>query len=131
MFSKNYVELIGNLGRDPEIKSFPDGGRVANARLATTARWKDRESGERREHTEWHNLVFRGDGLVRIVEDYVRKGAFVLVEGHLRTRRWQDKDGQDRYVTEVYVDKIGLLDKAESEAGPGGGASERDDDMPF
>lgn len=130
MFSKNYVELIGNLGRDPDIKAFPDGGRVANARLATTARWKDKQTGERREHTEWHNLVFRGDGLVRIVEDYVRKGAFVLVEGHLRTRKYEDKDGKDRYVTEVYVDKIGLLDKAGEDAGHEGG-DDKDDDTPF
>lgn len=132
MFNKNRVELIGHLGRDPEVRSFPDGGRVANIRVATTAKWKDKQSGERREATEWHSVVVKG-GLVGIVEEYVRKGAYVLVEGHLRTRKYQDKDGADKYVTEVHADTIGMLDRlpASQDEQQGGGRDEYRDDIPF
>jgi single-strand DNA-binding protein len=133
MFNKNHVELIGHLGRDPEVRSFPDGGRLANIRVATTVRWKDKQSGEQRSATEWHNVVVKG-GLVGVVEDYVRKGAYVLVEGHLRTRKYQDKDGADKYVTEIHADTIGMLDRAPSDDAQqpsGGSTAEFDDDIPF
>lgn len=130
MFNKNRVELIGLLGRDPEVRSFPDGGRVANARLATTMRWKDRQTQEQREATEWHTVVFKG-GLAGIVAEYARKGSYVLVEGHLRTRKYQDKDGTDRYTTEVHADQLGLLDRAPKGEQEPGSDADYDQDIPF
>jgi len=120
--SVNKVILIGNLGADPEIKSFQNGGRIANIRIATSESWKDRMTGERKERTEWHNVVINGDGLVGVVERYLKKGSKVYVEGSLRTRKWQDRDGNDRYTTEVVIAGMGgaltMLDGA-----PGGGGS--------
>lgn len=120
--SINKVILIGNLGADPEIKSFQNGGRIANIRIATSESWKDRMTGERKERTEWHNVVINGDGLVGVVERYLKKGSKVYVEGSLRTRKWQDRDGNDRYTTEVVIAGMGgnltMLDGA-----PGGGGS--------
>ena len=120
--SVNKVILIGNLGADPEIKSFQNGGRIANIRIATSENWKDRMTGERKERTEWHNVVINGDGLVGVVERYLKKGSKVYVEGSLRTRKWQDRDGNDRYTTEVVIAGMGgaltMLDGA-----PGGGGS--------
>jgi len=118
--SVNKVILIGNLGADPEVKSFQNGGRIANLRIATSENWKDKNTGERKERTEWHNVVLQSDGLVGVAERYLRKGSKVYIEGQLRTRKWQDQSGNDRYTTEVSVGGMGgvmtMLDGA-----PGGG----------
>jgi len=123
--SVNKVILIGNLGADPEIKSFQNGGRIANLRIATSENWTDRASGEKRERTEWHNVVINGDGLVGVVERYLRKGKKIYIEGSLRTRKWQDANGQDKYTTEVVLSGPGavmtMLDGAGGEGGGGGG----------
>ena len=120
--SVNKVILIGNLGRDPEVRTFQNGGRVCNLRLATTERWKDRNTGERRERTEWHNVAIFNENLARIAEQYLRKGSSVYLEGQLETRKWQDQSGQDRYTTEVVLrpfrGEMTLLDGRE---GPSGG----------
>ena len=105
--SVNKVILVGNLGRDPEVRTFQDGGKLCNLRIATSENWKDRNTGERRERTEWHSVVIRGDGLVRVAEQYLRKGSKVYLEGQLQTRKWQDQSGQDRYSTEVVVSGFG------------------------
>ena len=99
--SVNKVILIGNLGQDPEIRSFPSGGKVANLRLATSETWRDKNTGERRERTEWHSVAIYSEPLVRVAEQYLRKGAKIYVEGQLETRKWQDQSGNDRYTTEV------------------------------
>lgn len=108
MASVNKVILIGNLGADPESRFFPDGTQVCNARLATTETWKDKASGERREATEWHPLVFRSK-LAEIAAQYLKKGSQIYVEGSLKTRKWQDKSGQDRYTTEIQVSEMKML----------------------
>ena len=124
--SVNKVILIGNLGADPEIKSFQNGGRIANIRIATSEQWKDRMSGERKERTEWHNVVINGDGLVGVVERYLKKGSKVYIEGSLRTRKWQDRDGNDRYTTEVVVAGMGgALTMLDGAPGGGGGGGSR------
>jgi single-strand DNA-binding protein len=121
--SVNKVILIGNLGRDPEVRTFPDGGKICNLRIATSETWRDKASGERRERTEWHNVVLRGDGLIRVAEQYLKKGSKVYIEGQLQTRKWQDQSGQDRYSTDVVVAGIGgaltMLD-GRGEGGGGG-----------
>jgi single-strand DNA-binding protein len=99
--SFNSVTLIGNLGADPEIKTFQNGGKIANIRIATTETWKDKQNGERKERTEWHSVVINSDGLVGVAERYLRKGSKVHLVGQLRTRKWQDQSGQDRYSTEI------------------------------
>ncbi len=119
--SVNKVILIGNLGRDPEVRTFPDGGKLCNLRIATSETWKDRNSGERKERTEWHNVVLRGDGLVRIAEQYLRKGSKIYVEGQLQTRKWQDQSGQDRYSTDVVVAGLGGVMTMLDGRGEGGG----------
>src|SRR5690606_28991174 len=103
----NRVTLLGNLGADPEIKSFQNGGRIANLRIATTESWKDRQTGERKERTEWHSVTLNSDGLVGVAERFLRKGSKVYVEGQLRTRKWQDQSGNNRYSTEVVVAGFG------------------------
>jgi len=108
MASVNKVILVGNLGQDPELRSFPSGGQVCNIRLATTDKWRDRQSGEPREHTEWHTVVFN-DRLAEIAGQYLRKGSQVYVEGSLRTRKWQDRDGNDRYTTEIRAITMQML----------------------
>jgi single-strand DNA-binding protein len=124
--SVNKVILIGNLGQDPEVKSFQNGGRIANLRLATSESWKDKATGERKERTEWHTVVLQSDGLVGVAERFLRKGSKVYIEGQLRTRKWQDASGNDRYSTEVSVGGVGgvltMLDGAPG-AGQGGGQS--------
>ncbi len=127
--SVNKVILIGNLGRDPEVRSTQDGTRVANLSVATSESWKDRESGERRERTEWHRVVIFNEHLVEIVEKYLRKGSKVYLEGQLQTRKWQDQSGQDRYTTEVvmnrYRGELTMLDSrrdTEDAGDYGGGA---------
>ena len=103
MSSVNKAILVGNLGKDPEVKSFQNGGKVASFSLATSERWKDKSTGEQKERTEWHNVTLSGEGLVGVAERYLKKGSKVYIEGSLRTRKWQDRDGQDRYTTEVVV----------------------------
>ena len=120
--SVNKVIIVGNLGADPEIKSFSNGGRIANLRIATSENWTDRASGEKRERTEWHSVVVNGDGLVGVVERYLRKGKKIYIEGSLRTRKWQDQNGQDRYTTEVTLSGPGaVLTMLDSAGGEGGG----------
>ncbi|WP_405111833.1 single-stranded DNA-binding protein [Phaeobacter sp. BS52] len=122
--SVNKVILIGNLGRDPEVRSFQNGGKVCNLRIATSETWKDRNTGERREKTEWHSVAIFSEGLVRVAEQYLRKGSKVYIEGQLQTRKWQDQSGQDRYSTEVVLQGIGgtltMLD-GRNDGGQGGG----------
>lgn len=119
--SVNKVILIGNLGRDPEVRSFQNGGKVCNLRIATSETWKDRSTGERREKTEWHSVAIFQEGLVRIAEQYLRKGSKVYIEGQLQTRKWQDQSGADKYSTEVVLQgfngSLTMLD------GPNGGSS--------
>ena len=105
--SVNKVILIGNLGRDPEVRSFQNGGKVCNLRIATSENWKDKNTGERREKTEWHSVAIFQEGLVRIAEQYLRKGSKVYLEGQLQTRKWQDQSGQDKYSTEVVLQGYG------------------------
>lgn len=122
--SVNKVILIGNLGADPEIKSFQNGGKIANIRIATSENWKDRMTGERKERTEWHNVVINGEGLVGVVERFLKKGSKVYIEGSLRTRKWQDRDGNDKYTTEVVIAGIGgALTMLDGAPGGGGGGS--------
>ena len=124
--SVNKVILVGNLGRDPEVRSFQNGGKVCNLRIATSDTWKDRNTGERRERTEWHSVAIFQEGLVRIAEQYLRKGSKVYLEGKLQTRKWQDQSGQDRYTTEVvlqgYDGVLTMLDGREG-GGQGGGGN--------
>ena len=122
--SVNKVILVGNLGADPEVRSFQNGGRVANIRIATSETWKDRTSGERQERTEWHNVAIFSEGLVGVVERFLRKGSKVYVEGKLQTRKWQDQQGQDRYTTEVVLQGPGaVLTMLDGAQGGGGGRS--------
>ena len=112
--SVNKVIIIGNLGQDPEVRNFPSGGKVCNFSVATSENWKDKNTGERRERTEWHRISITSEPLVRIAEQYLKKGAKVYLEGQLETRKWQDQSGQDRYTTEVvlrpYVSTMTMLD---------------------
>jgi single-strand DNA-binding protein len=116
MAGVNKVILIGNLGADPEIRHLQNGASVANFRLATSETYKDKTTGERREQTEWHNVV-AWRGLAEITEKYLRKGSKVYVEGKLRTRQWQDKDNNTRYTTEIVADEMTMLDRASGDAG--------------
>jgi len=123
--SVNKVILVGNLGRDPEVRTFQNGGKVCNLRIATSENWKDRNTGERREKTEWHSVAIFSEPLARIAEQYLRKGSKVYIEGQLETRKWQDQSGQDRYSTEVvlrpYRGELTLLDSRGEGGGGGGG----------
>ena len=148
MASVNKVILVGNLGRDPETRTFPSGDQVCNVTIATTDKWKDKQSGEMREATEWHRLVFNGR-LAEIAAQYLRKGSQIYVEGRLKTRKWQDKEGKDRYTTEVIANEMQMLgsrggDRAGAEprgeprtaptqerAAQPAAAGEFDDDIPF
>ncbi|QDF14251.1 single-stranded DNA-binding protein [Dinoroseobacter phage vB_DshS-R4C] len=147
----NQVTLVGHLGAAPEVRTFQNGGKVANLSLATSESWKDRNTGERQERTEWHRVAVTADGLVGVLERYTRKGSRVMVQGSLRTREWQDQSGQDRYTTEVVVagfsGVVKLLDrKADTHGagdpgpgpgpGPASGSPETggrdlDDEIPF
>ena len=122
--SVNKVILIGNLGADPEIRTFQNGGKIANLRIATSETWKDRNTGERKERTEWHTVVIHSEPLVRVAEQYLKKGSKIYVEGQLETRKWQDQSGADRYSTEValrpYRSELTML---EGRGGAGGGGS--------
>lgn len=115
----NKVILIGNLGRDPETKSFPNGGSVTNVTVATSDSWRDKE-GNQQERTEWHRVVFHSK-LAEIAAQYLRKGSKVYIEGSLRTRKWQDKEGRDQYTTEVHANEMQMLDSRNTGGGAGGG----------
>ena len=120
--SVNKVILIGNLGRDPEVRTFGNGGKVCNLRIATSETWRDKNSGERREKTEWHSVAIFNEGLVRIAEQYLKKGSKVYLEGQLQTRKWQDQSGADRYSTEVVLQGFnGTLTMLDGRDGPQGG----------
>ena len=129
MASVNKVILVGNLGRDPEMRSFPNGDQVANVTVAITDKWKDKQSGEPREHTEWHRLVFSGR-LAEIAGQYLRKGSQIYVEGSIRTRKWQGQDGQDRYSTEIRVDQMQMLGSRQGMGGPSDGGDDGGYDAP-
>ena len=124
--SLNKVMIIGNLGRDPEVRSFQNGGKVCNLRIATSETWKDKNTGERREKTEWHSVAIFQEGLVRVAEQYLRKGSTVYIEGKLQTRKWQDQSGQDRYSTEIVLqgfDGVMTMIGGRSDNGGGGQGS--------
>ena len=127
----NKVILVGNLGADPEVKSFQNGGRIANLRIATSDEWKDKQTGEKKERTEWHSITLNSDGLVSVAERFLRKGSKVYIEGKLQTRKWQDQSGNDRYSTEVVVGgfdgKLVMLDGAK---GAGSDAGSREQSPP-
>ena len=129
--SVNKVILVGNLGRDPEVRSFQNGGKVVNLRIATSENWKDRNTGERKERTEWHSVAIFSEPLARIAEQYLRKGSKVYIEGQIETRKWQDQSGQDRYTTEIvlrpYRGELTLLDSAGGSGGGSGGGGYDDD----
>lgn len=139
--SVNKVTLLGNLGRDPEVRTFQNGGKVCNLNIATSETWKDKQSGERKERTEWHSVAIFSEPLARIAEQYLRKGSKVYIEGQLETRKWQDQSGQDRYTTEVVLRAFGgtlvLLDGRGDNAGGGGGgysapaSDDMGDEIPF
>ena len=127
--SVNKVILIGNLGRDPEVRTFANGGKVVNLRLATSENWKDKNTGERKERTEWHSVAIFNEPLGRIAEQYLKKGNTVYIEGQLETRKWQDQNGNDRYSTEVVVRPFtGNLTLLGGRDGGGGGGRDYDDD---
>ena len=134
MAGVNKVILVGNLGQDPEARTFSNGGEVANLRVATSESWKDRDSGERKEKTEWHSVAIFNENLGRVAKNYLRKGSKVYIEGQLQTRKWQDQSGNDRYTTEIVLQKfrgeLVLLDSREGGSGGsfgGGGGSYGDD----
>mgnify|MGYP002784538188 FL=1 len=146
--SVNKVILVGNLGKDPEVRSFQNGGSVCSFSLATSETWRDKSTGERREKTEWHNVAIFSEGLVKVASQYLKKGSKVYIEGQLETRKWQDKEGKDRYTTEVvlrnYSANLVMLDGRRDGGGAveyGGGAREipsgggqsfeLDDEIPF
>ncbi|MFN3845990.1 MAG: single-stranded DNA-binding protein [Paracoccaceae bacterium] len=129
--SVNKVIIVGNLGRDPEVRSFPNGGKVVNLRIATSENWRDKQTGERKERTEWHSVAIFNENLAKIAEQYLRKGSTVYIEGQLETRKWQDQSGADRYTTEIvlrqYRGELTLLG-GRGEGGGGGAASGGYDD---
>ena len=126
--SVNKVIIVGNLGRDPEVRSFPNGGRVVNLRIATSETWRDKQSGERKERTEWHSVAIFNEGLGKIAEQYLKKGSTVYIEGQLETRKWQDQSGADRYTTEVVLrqfrGEMTLLGGRDGGGGGGGGGGD-------
>ena len=138
--SVNKVIILGNLGRDPETRSFSNGGKVCNLRIATSETWKDKSSGERKDRTEWHSVAIFNDALAGIAERYLRKGSKVYIEGRLETRKWQDQSGQDRYTTEIvlrpYSGTLTLLDKPSGSEGMQTRGTDNphpapDDEIPF
>jgi single-strand DNA-binding protein len=140
--SVNKVIIIGNLGRDPEVRSFPNGGKVVNLRIATSESWRDKQSGERKERTEWHSVAIFDENIAKVAEQYLRKGSTVYIEGQLETRKWQDQSGADRYSTEVVLrpfrSTMTMLGGRGEGGGSGGGGgaggggrSDMDDEIPF
>lgn len=129
--SVNKVIIVGNLGRDPEVRSFQNGGKVCNLRIATSENWRDKASGERKERTEWHSVAIFSEPLVKIAEQYLRKGSKVYIEGQLETRKWQDQSGQERYTTEVVLRPFrGELTLLDGRGGDGGGSGGGYDEGP-
>ena len=127
--SVNKVILVGNLGRDPESRSFQNGGKVVNLRIATSESWKDRNTGERKEKTEWHSVAIFNEGLANVAERYLRKGSKVYIEGQLQTRKWQDQQGQDKYSTEIVLQGFNsVLTMLDGAPGQGGGGGSRGGD---
>ena len=127
----NKAILVGNLGRDPEVRYSPSGAAVANVSIATTDTWKDKNTGEQQERTEWHRVVFFGR-LAEIVGEYLKKGSQIYVEGRLQTRKWQDKDGNDRFTTEIVANDMQMLGgRSGAGAAPGAYAEDYNDDIPF
>jgi len=128
--SVNKAILVGNVGKDPEVRQFQNGGQVCSFSLATSENWKDKNTGERREKTEWHRISVFSEGLIRVVQSYVKKGSKLYIEGQLETRKWQDQNGQDRYSTEVVLRGFGatltMLDGRNSEGAGGGGGYSQD-----
>lgn len=126
--SVNKVIIVGNLGRDPEVRSFQNGGKVVNLRIATSETWRDKSSGERKERTEWHSVAIFNENIAKVAEQYLKKGSKVYVEGQLETRKWQDQSGQDRYTTEVvirpYRGELTLLDGRDGGGGGGAGGGD-------
>ncbi len=146
MAGVNKVILLGRLGADPEVKHTQSGTAICNMRIATSESWRDKQSGERREKTEWHSVVIFNEALVKVAEQYLRKGSQVYVEGQLQTRKWQDNSGNDRYSTEIVLKQYGGVlqmiggkgegggegrAKAEAPASNGGGSRDLDDQIPF
>lgn len=149
MSSVNKVILVGNLGADPEIRNTQDGRKIANLRIATSERWKDKSSGEQREKTEWHRVTIFSEGIARVAEQYLRKGSTVYIEGQLQTRKWQDQDGNDKYSTEIVLqgfnatltmlggsqggnsDNSGQSQGGRPQSAPDAGFDRPDDDIPF
>ena len=133
--SVNKVILVGNVGNDPEIRSFNNGAKVANFSLATSENWRDKQSGERKEKTEWHRVAIFNDGLVNIVEKYIKKGSKLYIEGKLQTRKWTDRDGNDKYTTEVVLQGYGgnltMLDGRNSEGGGNRGGGYNQDSVAY
>jgi single-strand DNA-binding protein len=128
--SVNKVILIGNLGRDPEVRSFQNGGKVVNLRIATSDTWRDKQTGERKERTEWHSVAIFNEGIAKIAEQYLKKGSTVYIEGSLETRKWQDQSGQDKYTTEIVLRPFNgnlTLLGGRGEGGSGGGGGGYDD----
>ena len=127
--SVNKVIIVGNLGRDPEVRSFGNGGKVVNLRVATSETWRDKQSGERKERTEWHSVAIYNEALGKIAEQYLKKGSTVYLEGQLETRKWQDQSGADRYTTEIvlrqYRGELTLLGGRDGGGGGGGGYDDR------
>ncbi|MFO0235390.1 MAG: single-stranded DNA-binding protein [Burkholderiales bacterium] len=123
MESVHTVIIVGNIGKDPETRYSPNGGAICNVRIATTRNWKDKATGEKKEETEWHSVVFY-DRLAEIAGEYLKKGRSVYVEGRLKTRKWQDKEGQDRYTTEIIAQEMQLLGSREGMGGGGGGGDD-------
>jgi single-strand DNA-binding protein len=137
--SVNKVIILGNLGRDPEVRSFPNGGKVCNLRIATSETWKDKTTGERKERTEWHSVAIMNEPLVKVAEQYLRKGSKVYIEGQLETRKWQDQAGNDKYATEIvlrpYRGELTILDGKPEDKGDAYEPPQRnatpDDEIPF
>lgn len=119
--SVNKVTILGNLGRDPEVRTFQNGGKICNLRVATSETWRDKQSGERKDRVEWHSVSIMVEGLVKVAEQYLRKGSKVYIEGQLETRKWQDQSGADRYSTEIVLrpfnSALVLLDKRDGDGG--------------
>ena len=149
MSSVNKVILVGNLGADPEIRTTQDGRKIANLRIATSERWNDKATGEKKERTEWHRVVILSEGLARVAEQYLRKGSTVYIEGQLQTRKWQDQDGNDKYSTEIVLqgfnatltmlggsqggnsDNSGQSQGGRPQSAPDAGFGDADSDIPF
>lgn len=144
--SVNKVIIVGNLGRDPEVRSFPNGGKVVNLRVATSETWRDKQTGERKERTEWHSVAIFNEGLAKIAEQYLRKGSTVYLEGQLETRKWQDQSGAEKYTTEVvlraFKGELTLMGGRPADGGQGDqyrnsdnggstGGNNLDDEVPF